>query len=102
METLQAIRQKVAQGMRQSAAIEPMLQGNGDIEVYKKYLINVYCYAQHSAKIIALAAARCMKDHPELGKYLLHHSEEEEGHDKWALDDLLELGISNKQVKATI
>ena len=94
MEQLLNIRKKVREGLQQSAAIKPFLEGRGDLEVYKRYLINVYKYAQHSAKIIAMAAARCINSHPELGKYLLHHSEEEEGHDKWALADLEELGTS--------
>lgn len=97
MEKLNHIRRQVAQGLQESAAIKPIIEGNGDKAVYGQYLINVYKYAQYSAKVIALAAARCMKDHPELGKYLLHHSEEEEGHDKWALEDLAELGISKKE-----
>jgi heme oxygenase len=96
METLNVIRQNVAEGLQQSSAIKPFIEGNGDKEVYIHYLINVYKYAQHSAKVIALAAARCMKDHPKLGKYLLHHSEEEEGHDKWALLDLSELGVNQE------
>ena len=97
MEKLSIIRQHVAHGLQESLAIKPFIEGHGSREVYISYLINVYKYAQHSAKVIALAAARCMKDHPKLGKYLLHHSEEEEGHDKWALLDLADLNIDKQQ-----
>ena len=35
-----------------------------------------------------------MASHSELARYLLHHAEEEQGHDAWALEDLADLGVS--------
>ena len=101
MKELLEIRKQVADGMRQSASIQPFLEGGGSLETYKRYLLNVYQYSRHSAKVIAMAAARCMKDHSRLGLYLLHHSAEEEGHDKWALQDLAELGVPEDTARNT-
>ncbi|MEA3410654.1 MAG: iron-containing redox enzyme family protein [Pseudomonadota bacterium] len=101
MDRLLEIREQVRHGMQVSAAIKPILEGGGDVEHYKTYLINVYKYARHSSKIIALAASRCINSYPELGKYLLVHSEEEEGHDHWAMTDLNELGVAQEVVHDT-
>ena len=42
---------------------------------------------------MALGGSRCIREHPELGRYLIHHGEEEAGHDRWALQDLMDLGV---------
>lgn len=99
MDRLLEIRAQVRHGIEESATIKPILAGGGDLENYKTYLINVYKYARFSAKIIALAASRCINSHPELGKYLLAHSGEEEGHDHWALQDLNDLGVAKEVVE---
>ncbi len=93
------VRYRVLEGLKDSASIKSVLAGKADKDIYIKYLTNVYQYAQHSPKVIALAASRCMNTHPQLAKYLLHHAEEEQGHDLWALADLQDLGVNESTVK---
>jgi pyrroloquinoline quinone (PQQ) biosynthesis protein C len=69
--------------------------------VYRAYLQNVFHYASHSAEVIALAGSRCVRSHPEASRYLLHHAEEEMGHELWALDDLKALGVEEAAIRAS-
>jgi hypothetical protein len=82
-------------------AIECVLAGKPDLALYRRYLTNVYHYACHSAEVIALAGSRCTRTHPEASRYLLHHAEEEMGHELWALDDLKVLGADETAVRAS-
>jgi heme oxygenase len=101
MNSLIDIRQQVLAQLKKTEVIESLLGDQPKKEAYIRYLTFVYQYAQHSPKVIALAASRCVNTHPELAKYLLHHAEEEQGHDIWALEDLRELGVDPEIVKAT-
>jgi pyrroloquinoline quinone (PQQ) biosynthesis protein C len=82
-------------------AVKAVLAGQPDLALYRRYLQNVFHYATHSAEVIALAGARCTRSHPEASRYLLHHAEEEMGHELWALDDLKALGVEEAAVKAS-
>jgi heme oxygenase len=66
---------------------------------YVNYMADVYCYALHSAQVIAIAGARLTLSHPEMAQYLYQHAGEELGHDKWAKTDLLDLGLKVAQIE---
>jgi pyrroloquinoline quinone (PQQ) biosynthesis protein C len=101
MEHLLRVRQRVLQELTGLTAIQQVLAGEPDLALYGRYLTNVFHYACHSAEVIALAGARCARSHPDASRYLLHHAEEEMGHELWALDDLKALGIHDQAARAT-
>jgi pyrroloquinoline quinone (PQQ) biosynthesis protein C len=100
MEYLLAVRQRVLRELTGIKAIQTVLAGKPDLALYGRYLTNVFHYACHSAEVIAIAGARCTRSHPEASRYLMHHAEEEMGHELWALDDLAALGIDQATVRA--
>ena len=100
MEKLLQTRARVREAIVETPLVASLMAGRISRDAYADYLRNVFAYAEHSAKVIALAASRCMNSHPGLARYLLHHAEEEQGHDRWALDDLADLGYSQAQVTA--
>jgi len=61
---------------------------------------DVYCYAQHSSQVIAIAGSRLALSHPNMAEYLFRHASEELGHDEWAKSDLLDLGLTKEEVNA--
>jgi pyrroloquinoline quinone (PQQ) biosynthesis protein C len=101
MDHLLAVRKKVRAGLEATAIVRNALSGQFDRRLYARYLTNAFHYAGHSPKVMAIAAARCMDDHPDLAGYLLHHADEERGHDRWALSDLAALGVDEATVRAT-
>jgi heme oxygenase len=100
MQQLLQTRELTRNAILGTPLVSRLMAGEPSREAYADYLRNVYAYAAHSAKVIALAASRCMNSHPELARYLLHHAEEEQGHDDWALADLADLGFSKAEVLA--
>jgi heme oxygenase len=101
MTPLEKVRKGVDAALRDVEAVKAVLEGRSDRATYVRYLKHVANqYAPHSPKVMALAAARCLDAHPELGSYLLRHAAEEQGHGSWAHDDLLALGESAGKVKA--
>ncbi len=101
MKTLEGIRSRVRDGITNIAGIQQVLEGKADSKLYQRYLMNVWHYAQHSSTVIGLAGARCVPDHPELARYLLHHALEELGHEAWAITDLAALGVSEDTLRAS-
>jgi pyrroloquinoline quinone (PQQ) biosynthesis protein C len=101
MEHLLAVRARVLRALTNVDAVKRVLAGEPDLAIYRRYLTNVFHYACHSAEVIALAGARCARSHPDASRYLLHHAEEEMGHEAWALDDLSALGIDEAAVRAS-
>jgi pyrroloquinoline quinone (PQQ) biosynthesis protein C len=101
MEHLMTVRQQTLRELTSMPPIEGVLAGKPDLALYRRYLTNVYHYACHSAEVIALAGSRCTRTHPEASRYLLHHAEEEMGHELWALDDLRALGADETAVRTS-
>ena len=102
MEYLIKVRQQVVAGLQQTPFVSQGLQGHPKREHYVRYLTNVWHYAQHSACVIGMAGANCVRrQHTELADYLLHHAREELGHEQWALDDLRALGEDPSEVVHT-
>jgi pyrroloquinoline quinone (PQQ) biosynthesis protein C len=101
MNHLRSVRKKVRAGLEATSIVRGALAGKVDRGAYARYLTNAFHYAGHSPKVMAIAAARCLDDHPELAAYLLHHADEERGHDRWALADLRALGVDEATVRAS-
>jgi hypothetical protein len=101
MDHLLAVRRQVFSGITSIGAVQKVLSGSPNINVYQRYLKNVYYYACHSAAVIAVAGSRCVNTHPELAHYLMRHANEELGHERWALNDLVQLGVPEAEVRAS-
>jgi pyrroloquinoline quinone (PQQ) biosynthesis protein C len=98
---LREIRQTTLARVLETPIAARIAAGDANREQYAAYLVNVYNYAQHSPRVIALAGSRCAGAHPELANYLFRHASEELGHEKWALGDLRSLGFEEDQIKAS-
>jgi pyrroloquinoline quinone (PQQ) biosynthesis protein C len=101
MEHLLRVRQRVLEGIVSVGGVSEALAGRFDPAFYAAYLTNVFHYARHSATVIAMAGARVVPRHTELARYLIHHADEELGHEQWALDDLAALGVPADTVRAS-
>jgi pyrroloquinoline quinone (PQQ) biosynthesis protein C len=99
---LQSLRENIRLALMDTRIVKSLFSGSFDSAGYTRYLQNVYCYAQHSPVVMALAAARCTGSHPELASYLLHHAQEELGHDRWAFDDLRDLGLTEEEILSSL
>ena len=100
MDRLIMLRKQVAEEFQCTRLFKTLFAGAFDTTAYVRYLLNAYYYAQYSPKIMALAASRCIDSHPDLGAYLLHHANEERGHDLWALEDLRDLGVNEAEARS--
>ncbi len=98
MEALGEIRLSTMADLKGCRIVSEALAGSLSNEDYANYLTNVYHYARFSPVIMAAAAARCCTENEGLATYLLRHSLEEQGHEKWALADLEKLGVSGETV----
>ncbi len=92
MKHLESLRANVREGLFALDGIQAAVAGQVDAAFYRRYLENVWHYAQHSSAVISLAGSRCVNFHPKLAEYMLHHALEELGHDTRALEDLAALG----------
>lgn len=101
MDELLAIRKRVYEELSATRIVEELLDGKTDLEAYKRYLFNAWNYARFSPVVMALGASRCVGTHPELARYLLHHADEETGHDAWAVADLQDLGVDEDTTRAS-
>lgn len=99
MNHLVDVRKRVRAGLEATTVVKSALAGTVNRDQYARYLANAWHYARNSPKVMAIASARCMDDHPELAAYLLRHAEEERGHDQWALADLRALGVKETSVR---
>ena len=101
MQALLDLRQESLEHFRKTEAFHRLLSGTLREQIYIGYLVNVFHYAQHSPKVIALASSRCVGTHPELAAYLLRHATEEIGHEQWAYSDLRRLGVADQQIQSS-
>lgn len=99
MQHLNDLRAKVRAEILDTRIVSDLFSGQLGRPAYARYLQNVWYYAQHSSIVIGLAGARCVPTHPALADYLMHHAQEELGHDQWALDDLAAMGITEDEVR---
>jgi pyrroloquinoline quinone (PQQ) biosynthesis protein C len=99
MQTLDTFRSLNIQRLNGTRLVQDILNNRLNKNHYVGYLINVFNYAKHSPKVIALAASRCINSHPVLATYLLQHAGEEIGHEAWAMSDLKDLGLKEQAIK---
>ncbi len=92
-EMLQSLQERTRAALLSTRILQSLARGTVRHSQYRAYLIDVHAYACHSAQVIGLAAARLVPSHPELAGYLFGHAGEELGHDRWAAQDLEELGV---------
>ena len=101
MTALDTFRTQNIERIQSTHLVQSITKGKPERHHYIGYLLNVYHYAQHSPTVIALAASRCVQTHPELGRYLFRHAEEEIGHEHWALSDLKDCGLPENHIQQT-
>lgn len=101
MQVLAEIRRTTMIELGKCRIIAEAMDGRSAEGDYIAYLTNVYHYARFSPVIMAAAAARCCQTHEKLARYLLEHAAEEQGHEKWALDDLSQLGVAPEVIERT-
>jgi pyrroloquinoline quinone (PQQ) biosynthesis protein C len=100
MARLSALRGSVAEQLTGTRVARQLFDGSLARELYVDYLINVHYYARFSPILMAAAAARCTTSNEPLSLYLLHHADEEMGHERWAYDDLRVLGADDAAIRA--
>lgn len=96
---LRSMQEQVSMRVMSSDIVHQLMSGKLSIDQYRRYMADVYCYALHSAQVIALAGSRLALSHPPLAQYLFRHAEEELGHDQWAASDLKDLGLSPADIR---
>jgi len=94
----QTLLQTVGQRLSACGAYRAAADGTITLPGYRSYMTDVYHYALHSSQVIGLAAARCVNSHPPVAEYLFKHAVDELGHDRWARQDLLDLGLSQADI----
>ena len=100
MARLNQLRGSVAEQLTGTRVARALFDGTLARETYVDYLINVHYYARFSPILMAAAAARCTTSNEPLSLYLLHHADEEMGHERWAYDDLRVLGVDEETIRA--
>jgi hypothetical protein len=73
-----------------------------DLTSYAAYLVQTYHYVVASVPLMqAAVTTEFARSHMPFQQYLTRHIEEENGHDKWLLEDLLSLGYSEASVRCS-
>jgi thiaminase len=98
---LVSLRRSSLQRLTQTRAVAEVLSGKLSPKSYIRYLMNIFHYATHSAVVIGMAGARAVHKSNKVAQYMLHHAIEETGHEAWALSDLKDLGVSEKEILAS-
>lgn len=98
MEDLVLLQQRTIERILATPIARGILSGDPDRNQYVGYLVNVFHYAKHSAQVISLAGSRCVERAPTLASYYFEHAGEELGHERWALSDLADLGVTEQAV----
>lgn len=98
MLDLRAMQTDAAKQLLARPVAQEIIRGKITRLEYVNYMCDVYCYALHSSQVIGLAAVRLTLSHPPMARYLFKHAEEEMGHDQWAKNDLLDLGVTETEI----
>lgn len=99
---MENIGKYLQEAVAKTDVVNAIASGTLELSNYVRYMADVYCYALHSSQVIAVAGSRLVLSHPELADYLFEHAREELGHDKWAKQDLMELGVKPDQVRKLV
>lgn len=81
--------------------VAAVMAGRLNAAQYARYMTDVFHYATHSSVVIGQAGVRLVHSHPALAAYLFHHAGEELGHDAWAHQDLIDVGLTAGQIAAS-
>lgn len=65
---------------------------------YPPLLVETYHYVRHSCALMDRACELLDEEHATLRTYLRHHRQEEYGHERWLLEDLVALGFDRDAV----
>ena len=98
MEDLVLLQRRTIERILATPIARGILSGDPDRTQYVGYLVNVSHYAKHSALVISLAGWRFVDRAPALASYYFEHAGEELGHERWALSDLADLGVTEQAV----
>jgi pyrroloquinoline quinone (PQQ) biosynthesis protein C len=101
MDELGIIRSETLERLKRTEMFRRLQGTSLDRNTYAGYLVNVYHYARHSPHVISLAGSRAVQSNPRLAAYLMRHATEEIGHERWAHSDLLRLGLTEDQIRAS-
>jgi pyrroloquinoline quinone (PQQ) biosynthesis protein C len=99
MEHLDILDQTLGQfceRLESDTPFKKLLEGEADSDLYVRFLIQTYHYVKFTPTSLRLAAER-LKDHSNplyesLRERFREHEAEEQGHDQWVLNDLINLG----------
>lgn len=69
-----------------------MLEGNAPLEAYAMFLRETYHLSRHTSRFLAAAATNISDEKDAIRSRFLQHAIEEDGHHKFALKDLKNLG----------
>lgn len=84
---------KSKQMLYDSKLLNAALKGKLTSELYKGFLQETYHYVKNTSRFYAAAACRLKDEYEEVRKNLLLYAAEENGHEKYLLNDLKVLGI---------
>jgi pyrroloquinoline quinone (PQQ) biosynthesis protein C len=78
-----------------------LFEGSIDMEGYALWLAQTYHYVRWTTPLLARAGRRMKRigQHPALAELLLRKSSEEQGHERWLLADLRNLGWERERVE---
>ncbi|HEX8701430.1 MAG TPA: iron-containing redox enzyme family protein [Myxococcaceae bacterium] len=80
-----------------------LFEGRIDTQGYADWLIQTYHYVRWTTPLLQQAGRRMKRLgwHPALAELLLQKAQEEQGHERWLLADLKNLGWSREEVEQT-
>ncbi len=70
------------------------------LERYRKFLLELYHVVWHFNPVCAAAASRIDDSQRAVRYFLYEHMQEEKGHEKWVLNDLEAVGVSEQEALA--
>ena len=80
--------------------IKRALAGDVTIDLYLRYLAEAYHHVRHTCPLMGAALSRCGPKDYRYRDALLDYIQEEQGHEKWILNDIAALGGDAAAVEA--
>lgn len=81
--------------------VQDMLNSRMSEQDYKAFLMDLYHIVWHFCPIMATAASRCPDEFVDVRYHLYHNIDEEKGHERMVLNDLVHFGADPEAVKAS-
>lgn len=88
-------------GMEENPATASMRNGSASLATYRAFLTETFHYVRWTQPLLLRAGHRLrdLGKQPEMAALFMAKSEEEFGHEKWALDDLKALGVEEEDIR---